>query len=514
MQSILPLLVLVAVANANIVKSGGLKGAWADEIVVLNADGGDLEAPTIALQGSDSSALSEYSSWCDNFDTTFSCNITEAFEGYTAGSTTFQLAFQVDNELDYSNTYYSTYCFAYAGGWEIAYWTTVDDVVVMLPVTASIYSYDNTVDVDVDIRAHIYGGDYSLLITLWDQMGNWAQYTDADLADSAFTIIETWPDMIAPMVTGEAITEEAIVLGLDDTLQNADAGGQTIISVSVTDNYYYDATPFADRDELATGINQVWATITTGEDEDAMSVDIMLISQDYDDNGVYTYSAAIAFANFAAEADYVIQIWATDCAGNVGMAATTLALSVTFDDAMLTDAGGVFACQTLTMYVSDILTGDNEVTVTNEDESDYVYLIMACTEKTEDSDNYVAVAYTSDEYTAEGVTDDITITIWDYSAGDGKQNNFGQGVSWTYGDEDYDLTFDAPATSVYSGGSWTSFLIVNPGVPESSLWLSEVDTITSTGGIQRYNLAEGAASSVAPSVFAVAVAAAFALFRL
>jgi len=259
----------------------------------------------------------------------------------------------------------------------------------------------------------------------------------------------------------------------------------------------------------------VWATATTGEDDDMMSVDIPLTYQDYDvDTGVETWSTAIAFANFAAQADYVIQVWGTDYAGNVGMAADTLDLSVTFDDAMLEDAGGAFACQTLTMYVNDFLAEDNEVTVTNEDDGDYAYLLMDCTEKTEDSDNYVAVAYTSDEYTAEGQSDDVTLTIWDYSAGDGKQLNFGAGVSWTYGDEDYDLTFDAPGTYVVSGGTWTSFVWAGPGTPEGSLWLSEVDTITSTGGIQRYNLAEGAASSVAPSVFAVAVAAAFALFRL
>jgi len=362
----------------------------------------------------------------------------------------------------------------------------------------------------------MYPGTYGLLVTVWDQMGNWAQYTDADLTDSAFTIMSNDPDINAPSVTGEAITEEAIVLGEEAVLQNNDAGGQTIISAMVTDsNWYYDCTPSDEDDEWSTGIYQVMATLTTGEDEDMMSVDIPLMYQACSATGVMTYSAAIAFANFATPADYVIQIWATDYAGNVGMAATTLDLSVTFDDTMLEADGGVFACQTLTLYVTDILEEDNEVTVSNTDAADwYAYLYMTCTEKTEDSDNYIAVAYTSEEYTVEGVTEDVTLTIWDYSAGTGMQDNFGQGVSWTSGDEDYDLSFDPPGTSVYSGGTWSSFVYVGPGTPAGSLWLSEVDTVTSTGGIQRYNLAEGAASSVAPSIFAVAVAAAFALFRL
>jgi hypothetical protein len=402
---------------------------------------------------------------------------------------------------------------------EVSYWTTVGTTVVMIPTVCSIYDYDNTVHCDVYVRQHAYGGTYGLLITTWDQMGNWAQYTDADLTDSGFTLMVNDPDVNAPILTGEAISEAEITLGMDDELQSDEIGGQTIISVMVTDNYYYDYTPLADADGWATGLWEVVATISTGEDEDMMSVDVWLTQETYDeDTGVVSYSVALAFANFAEPAEYSIQLWARDYAGNVGMAATALDLSVMYDETLLDEAGGVFACQTLTMYVTDILEEDNEVTIDNFNDAysttNNAYLLMTCTEKTEDSDNYVAVAYTSDEYTAVGQSEDVTLTIWDYSAGDGKQNNFGQGVSWASADEDSYMYWDAPATYVYSGGSWSSYVMVGPGVPELSLWLSEVVTITSTGGIQRYNLAEGAASSVAPSVFAVAVAAAFALFRL
>jgi len=100
------------------------------------------------------------------------------------------------------------------------------------------------------------------------------------------------------------------------------------------------------------------------------------------------------------------------------------------------------------------------------------------------------------------------MTLWD-----SQSNGFGQGVAWSTSDEDSYASWASPGAYI-SIGYASTYVYVYPGTPEGSFWLNEVVTITSSGGIQNYNLAQGAASSVAPSLFAVAVAAAFALFRL
>jgi len=523
MKSILALLCIVALAHANIQKSGGLKGSWEDTIWVTS-DTPDEDAPTITYDGT-TDALT--STWFTDFNTNYVANTT------LDGGQTIYFSFMVDNELTYGDNWY--YYFSTTGGWEITFWTPLGDGMATLLSSCSIDYSDNSVYCYIYTREHLTPGDYKPMITVWDLNGNWASYDETAFTETGdqawFTLAENDPDVTMPVLMTPTISEAAIVLGMEADIEafESDTGGQTIIDVWINDGYdaYYSgdyagcSDPADDMYDMnASGVWGVWATLTAGEDEDMWMWDVPLMYEECDDaTGNLRYSAALWFYNYAEEAEFTVSIWGMDYAGNVGVATMTDdSISVTFDSTGSDDAGGAFSCQTVDLYLYSDFTADPEVVVTADTESESVIIYATCTEKDEVNYNYVAAAFTSEEYDAAGVTDPVTMTIWTVGSGFmindvSGSGNFGLGVSYQSYDEDsWDYKQD-PATLV-SLGFWSGSVVIPPASPSNTdFMLSELDTVDSWGAIQRYNLAEGAAASVVPSVFAVLFAA-VALLRL
>jgi hypothetical protein len=283
-------------------------------------------------------------------------------------------------------------------------------------------------------------------------------------------------------------------------------------------------------DWRSSSIYQVYATLTMeaeDEDEADWTWDILL-AYDYtegcdDPEGWMRYSQGIWFYNTADEAEYTVTFWAVDYAGNWASDDAFTAdnmITVEFDTELTTTNGGAFSCQTLDVYLTSDIYAEVEVTVTADTESEYVVLYATCTEKDETNTNYVAVAFTSEEYDAFGTTDPVTMTIWSTGAGravnsgiNGMPGNFGITVNYQSYSEDSWNYHMLPGTSVFAG-LWSSSIVIPPATPDNTdFMLSELDTITATGAIQNYNLAAGSAASVVPSVFAVLFAL-LALLRL
>jgi hypothetical protein len=517
MKSILALLCIVALAHADVQKSGGLKGSWDDTIFVTSATP-DEAAPMVDYQDSYDALTSSYT----DFGNSYTANTTEesAYDIY--------FYFSITNELSYSDNY--LYEFGQTGGVEVTFWTTFDTVVYTLPTTCYIWD-DLDVDCTLWIQEHYHPGVYAPMITAWDMWGNWATYTETAFAtagdQATFTLQENDPDLIAPTISGATVTGTTVTLGTEDDIDagETDVGGQVQLELTVNDgNYWYDCTPMdADAyDAWSSGINEmgVWATLTTGEDEDMWSWDIMLSYEECDtDSGDTVFAKGVWFYNTADAAEYTVSFTAYDMAGNMATPiVSTSTITVEFDNELSETNGGAVSCQTFDIYVTygDTIT---EVTVTDTEESEYIYLYATCTEK-EAAETYVTAAFTTEEYTAVGTTDAVTYTLWDYlggylpyDAGIGS-DNFGWGVNY----QDYDVDswdYHEAVGNSLTIDIWASYLYIPPGSPANTdYYLSELNTVTSSGSIQRYNLADGAASSVVPSVFAVLFAALLALLRL
>jgi hypothetical protein len=239
------------------------------------------------------------------------------------------------------------------------------------------------------------------------------------------------------------------------------------------------------------------------------------------------YELEFSFYSFFEPGTWVLTVTAWDNAMNmaVWVPTTSGSIVVTYDDAALVAAGGVVSCQTFDVYV-DILDYNAPLTI-SATEDGYATVALTCVEKDELTTNYASVAFQTETYTPVGETVGVRRMTWSDGSGvpyggDGgtlwspwlQQSNFGQQVSYTAQDPD-DITYYnyAPGTAMTTG-VWAAWVYAFPGWQDGDYELSKVYTITSTGGVQLYDLDLGSASSVVPSIFAVMIAAIVAILRL
>jgi len=512
MKSILALLAVVAIANAGIVKSGGLKGSWTD-VIPLSSPDADLTAPGVAYYDSSTPSL-ELDSDYYNFDETYFVNMSEGYNAYYS-SNGITASFAITGELDTTS-----YSFYYTGSVDCLFWTgpTMATATNTLIPDYCYGYYDNTYYCDFTLSHHLVAGDYSLYCVAADMNGNTAMITpdSFDVADQPmFTLAENFADMTAPVISDFTLTGGDVTL--DSTSQVYAGDNMAAITVTVDDGEWEESDNY---DPYSSGLttygNDVWVTIV---DEMDNSWDFVL---DYDtsdsDTGAQMYSLGFFFSNMFAEGDYeIVSVAARDMAGNVNTMALTTGnvISISNDDgaADLTP----FSCQTLTVTAIDLVS-DPEPAVT-ADASDYVSVMTSCETKDDSGSSFVAIHYQSDAYTAAGWSEDAMYNVWtDYSdLGVGPWADSIMPGTMQTDDADY-----SASSLPYIGNYYTSAttqvyydtITFPPAAPEADYWLVEVYTAGPGGVVQLYDLAEGAASSVVPSVFAVAVAAVVALLRL
>jgi hypothetical protein len=523
MKSILALLCIVAVANAGIIKSGSLKGAWDDTVDVESADE-DMTAPGIDYDADEAVAL--YSN-CYDFDTTGACNTTDYGYAY------FYLYFQITGEAGETGSY-DDFDFDNVGTVMVTYWTGTD---AEDPVAWFMPSCDNDGDnaftCTFMLREHMTPGTYMPMITAMDNLGNWMVFDETDFTDTdnsvVFELVEEHPDVAAPLLTAAAVSDLTIELGAVNDVDSVLAF--TEVSVVVNDgNYYYDSTDTTDPafDWRSSGIMSVWTTVSW-EDEDGETVmeDFALYYEETvdDDAGTRRYGTRFTFTPVSEPQTYtVVSVSAADYAGNVATTALTAQdVVVSFDDTMLEDDGGVFACQTFTITPPVGSLDNTDPFVVTATEGVYIYATHECTTKSTTGTNYVAFAFRTEEYTpgqpdpATGEDEvEIRQKYWDWYAGDNGVGYVTQTAVVESGmyisgldDTPYTETVGYSTTGI-SG----SYVYLPARAIDGEYELSDLVTITSYGGLQWYSIEFGAASSVAPSVFAVAIAAVVALLRL
>jgi len=289
----------------------------------------------------------------------------------------------------------------------------------------------------------------------------------------------------------------------------------------------------ANYDPMASQVASVWVTIQMGLTATAdNTVTWMVMDQSTEvnpstgaadtDTGYWVYSNDLVFYPvFDPATWYVTMFSAMDYAGNTGTMTVSAAdgiIDVTYDRTALDAAGGVFSCQTLTATASDGIS-DPAPTVTDTD-TDYIWLSAGCTLKGSAIEGYVGVGYQSDSYIPTGQTADMMYTFWSEgtrAAVGGADSNWlmGMGTTYCWQDTGYSTSLCTDALGTDSLlGLWSGYLYFAPAAPEGDYYLYLMLTITPEGGIQSYSLADGAASALAPSMFAVLIAAIVALLRL
>jgi len=515
MKSILALLCIVAVANAYIDKDGGLKGSWADTIMVTRTGAADLDAPGVIAHAT-GAILESYSS---GFGTAYIMDRT-----VDPDNEYIYFYFDITNEMDNSagDTNYDMDWFQDEMPSCIAVSFMNADLVHSIPFSCDI-SGANYVTCSAYIRDNMVTGAYTPMITLMDPLGNWATYTvaaftGADVPVWTYTDIADNADVTAPVVTGSDISLAIVPLDATGTYTFwTTTGASTIISVDVHDS--------PTTDTKSTGIRDVWVEVDV--DGAGMGDNMMFpLWEEEDvvetpDIGNVRYSVELSFTPvFRAGVWTIVKFIAYDEAGNKGELALTAANTITVTDALLIAASdaddGVFSCQTIDAF-GDVSGLTPAAPATTQTARAYAYLEATCVLKSASTiDNYVGVGYQSPAYNAEGWAG-ATYTVW--SEGTASRWNtwdlLGYDVGYTYGDEDSDTdVWYAAGTETDSTGAWDEYIYFPPRSPTGGWSLFEVYTINKFGGIQTYRLALGSASSVAPSLFAVAIAAVVALFHL
>jgi hypothetical protein len=539
MKSILALICLVVLATADVQKSGGLKGSWTDEFEVENA-AVDMAAPGIAYSATHTTALV-----CDStgFSSSYTVNTTEEAP-YT---TDCDLYFLATGELTYAMTSSYQLDWEETGSYMVSYWTgTVDDPTNV--ITADCDCTDGGLEVTCSfyLPEHTVPGLYTPMITLMDSQGNWAVYDDTDFATAGngvtFTVQSNDPDVMAPVIdaTSYAMVPATgeVVLGM---VSNIDTSVDVTISLLATDGQISSTcvSTVAGYDGWSSGLAGVMVTVTWGEGEDTVTKEWMM-SSDWTTITAscnYMFELEFNFYNFASVGTWTIsKFTAWDMAYNMmeWVPTTMNTIDISYDDTALEAAGGVFSCQTFDVYVN--ILDVNEDLVITATEGGQAVLSMTCVEKDETASNYAAVGFRTETYIPVGETMATRRWTWSYGAGTPyggdyedecnpsgisincpvwqQSTNMGENVEYTVADPDWTAYNYAPGTDNFFAGIWTSYVQVYPGWQDGDYELAQIYTITATGGVQLYDIALGSASSVVPSIFAVAIAAVVALLRL
>jgi len=350
---------------------------------------------------------------------------------------------------------------------------------------------DNTVGCVFYLWTRIATGTWKPMITLMDQFGNWATYTETSFTTASnpatFSIVDNRQDMQVPTLATASVSPVALTLGATTDYSTA-----VITTVVVTVDDHEDGT---NADPNASGIASVWVYVTdTDAVEWVFNVPSSITSDDASGSAM-VYRVIFSFPSYAPVGIYTVErIEAVDYAGNVGTAFLDTAVTVSWSASNTDD---VTSCQTLTLLDAS-LTASADVDATAS-------VLLTCTEKYT-GDNYAYVSYQSPSYLAAGDSVKSTMVVSD----DGYYGL--QGITAT----SYTTSFGEPGFWLTAGVGTFDFAVAqgNAGSTLGSWTLYEVITVTDSGAAQRYTSDLGAASSVVPSVFAVAIAALFALLRL
>jgi hypothetical protein len=482
MKSIVALLLLVAVCQADIVKDGGLKGSWTDAIEITST----LRAQTytVGYDGDDDAWTYDTTSEGVNPD-----NITET---YAFNYLTFAIG---GDSLD--SFYYGD------GGVEVSISTGTGDDMLTVDGTCTISS-DNSVSCYFALYPGLGTGVWLPSFTVWDAQGNMAMYDSTVFTDTdrpiAWSVVDATPDTVAPTLgtpTVSAATATLPISGGDDYNDVL----YIDVEVDVTDagsvGSYYSSY-------VGVGV-MVDVTLPTGSDDETYTMNLIYQESEGD---VHTFGARLVLTPYAPIGTYRFATWtAWDNAQNMVEATSTLTTVVSWDS----DADdSVTSCQTFEVLESSDFdaTGGSAT----------IYWSAGCTTKYSGY-NYVYASIQSPLYTPIGVpagsTEEMSLVFGSYAY---------YGYSGNY------LTTTDLDTTTYLGNPGSTFITVdsvatgaayiyvedgNPGLTtgEGEYSLYELITFTGLGGVQRYNVEQGAASSVVPSLAAVAFAL-VALFRL
>jgi len=494
MKSVVALLVLVAVCYAqtvaNFPKDGGLKGSWYDELPFTTVL--DNLAPTVSYDTSTTSFL--LNSWTGLNLTNHAWDgayddVDDFFTDYTNSA-----YFTLGGIDDYENWY------TMGGAVALTWWTgtSADTATTSIDASCTTFS-DFSVTCTWTHSPRVGSGTFKPLITTMDQFSNMATYTEtaftntATYGPSTYTVVDNRVDFTGPVVSAGTVSVTTLTVG---STSNIYTSQQALISVTVDDM----VTETTGEDPLATGVMGVWVFIT---DNDGVESSYMM---NYFSSSATTsakvYQVYINFPSYAPTGTYTVErIDAYDFAGNMGTLPVDDTIVVSWDSSNNDDAT---SCQTLDLI--DV-TPDWDVSTTWG--YAYVSVLLTCTEKYTGT-NYAYVSYQSPAYIAQGDTLKSSVVTMGNS-NDGLSPVLAGSVS----DSTY-FTYWTPGTPLTSGVATFEIDVYpgNAGIAIGSWTLYEVITVTDSGVAQRYTSELGAASSVVPSVFAVAIAALFALLRL
>jgi hypothetical protein len=481
MRFIVALVLLVAVANAKIVKEGGLKGSWFDTIVLTSDD--DVTAPDIDFTDT---ANVYWESWDGLYETTpyVGTNISGGWSDY--GYFNFEFTSASDDDT--------------GGGCDLV--LTLGEAVDGV--------YENTIDCTGEescygstwscystcyARYYIKGGVYDSWLTCWDQVGNWAMWGSDDIG--TVTINNNQVDTMIPVLTDASASTDTVEIPEDSSRDDV---WTFDISVTATDN--------EDTDDWASGVAGVWITVV---DEDDNSMDLAL-PYDYYGSDDTVYGVTITVFNWAEPMTYTVTAFnAVDYAGNWAVALEDgwdVTISALAED-------DVANCQTFDIGLTSLSTSDGTVDVTGSS-SNYAwqYFRLGCTTKYGDAtDNYAAVTFMGPAVTLVGDTMETMMMVADSASSLPPIDMVPSLLS-----DEQEAYYFYPAYYAFSDflgdAYWTSYINFENGWPSGDWTLYEVWTFTETGSAQRYNADAGSASSVVPSLMVVAVAAVATLFHL
>jgi hypothetical protein len=481
MRFIVALVLLVAVANAKIVKEGGLKGSWFDTIVLTSDD--DTTAPSIDFTDT---VNNYWSSWYAlSYDPPYvGANITGGTYDY--GYFNFRLT---SGDQDTSGG--CDMMLTLGDGTDGVYDNTIT-------CTSSSYCYgDDDCYSTCSTGYYVKAGAYDSWLTCWDGVGNWAMWGTEDIG--AVMIYNNEVDFMAPMLTNAAVSVDSIEIpegsSRDDTWT-------VDISVDVYDNDL--------EDDWASGIGGVWITVV---DQDDNSMDLALFYDSVDvGTWVYTYGTTVTVYNWAEPNVYTITMFtAVDKAGNWATPADdgwTLTVTALAED-------DVANCQTFDSGITSLSSSDGTIDVSGDPSTYYwQYFRLGCTTKFGDTtDNYAAVSFMGPAVTLAGDTMMTMMYLSDAASILPPVDMVPSSLGYTT-----DAVYVYPAyysfTDLLGDAYWSSYMTFYNGWASGDYTLYEVWTFTDTGSAQRYNADAGSASSVVPSLMVVAVAAVATLFHL
>jgi hypothetical protein len=374
--------------------------------------------------------------------------------GYGYGSDSIDFDFDVTDAVDDYPT-----CTTMFQLWDSTGTTVLNDLIV------------DDYFLDASVYAGSWPGTYASMLYCMDMTGN-SNWWDSSTGTFDIMVANHDVDMDGYDVSNLQVNGGAAAsVVIDSTFDTMDLDF-TVDIANVASPGLYDMGVYYVRDAWVMG---TWVSTSTG----AINTDWMLgLYCTYTDattgscTGTWTVSNTDDIGVLT-----VSGVSVRDLQGNVSP--LTSALVVTITNTAPID---VVSCQTLTLDILEDPTTPVDISVTY----DYLDLDAGCTIKTTVSTvtNSIYVGYA---HTQVMEVDGVVTT----------------GNTMAYGDDTF-----------FSDGTASPDVYFNFGLP-GGLWrLDTVTTVTGYGASQYYTFALGSASSVAPSMVALAVAAAVAFLRL